>query len=37
MKEGEKILDIGCCFGQEIRKLVCPLILTECPRKDFSP
>lgn len=22
VKNGEKILDIGCCFGQELRKLV---------------
>jgi hypothetical protein len=23
IKNGEKFLDLGCCFGQEIRKLVC--------------
>lgn len=22
LKGGEKILDLGCCFGQEIRQLV---------------
>lgn len=22
LKKGEKLLDLGCCFGQDIRKLV---------------
>lgn len=26
VKNGEKLLDLGCCFGQELRKLVSPRI-----------
>jgi hypothetical protein len=31
LKGGEKLLDLGCCFGQEIRQLVCSR------KSDFQP
>lgn len=31
LRGGEKLLDVGCCFGQEIRKLVCSITARELP------
>jgi len=38
LKDGEKILDLGCCFGQEIRQLVSDGVPSEnCYGSDLRP
>lgn len=37
VKNGQRLLDMGCCFGQDIRRLVRRCILPTCPSRTNGP